>query len=470
VSAVAPLAYLFAGVCFIFGLKRLASPATARTGNAVAALGMLIAIVVTLADRQIVGYGVIGVGLAIGAAAGAVLARTIRMTAMPQMVAALNGFGGGASALVAAAEFLRLVDEGGVPVHAGISIQFSVLVGALTFSGSFIAFGKLQELVTGQPVTYPGQKVLNALLLAAILGLTIFLVASGEGVGGVSGGPVLLAFVVLVLLALVLGVLSVLPIGGADMPVVVALLNSYSGLAAASTGFVIGNHGLIISGALVGASGLILTTIMCRSMNRSLVNVLFGAFGAAGGAAAAAPGAGGGAVRSITAEDAATLLAYARSVVFVPGYGLAVSQAQHQLRELADLLEAKGVDVKYAVHPVAGRMPGHMNVLLAEADVPYEKLWEMERINPELERTEVAVVIGANDVVNPAARNTPTSPIYGMPILEVDRAQHVIVMKRSMSAGFAGIENELFHDPKTAMLFGDAKKSLAALASEVRAT
>jgi NAD(P) transhydrogenase subunit beta len=253
------------------------------------------------------------------------------------------------------------------------------------------------------------------------------------------------------------------------MPVVVALLNSYSGLAAASTGFVIGNHGLIISGALVGASGLILTTIMCRSMNRSLANVLFGAFGAAAGGGAATAGAGGGAVRSITPEDAATLLAYARSVVFVPGYGLAVSQAQHQLRELADLLEGRGVDVKYAVHPVAGRMPGHMNVLLAEADVPYEKLWEMERINPELERTEVAVVIGANDVVNPAARTTPASPIYGMPILEVDRAQHVIVMKRSMGTGFAGIENELFHHPKTAMLFGDAKKSLAELASEVRA-
>jgi NAD(P) transhydrogenase subunit beta len=472
-SAVAPLAYLFAGTCFIVGLKRLASPATARSGNAIGALGMLVAIVVTLADRQILSYGLIGVGLAIGAVVGAVLARTIRMTAMPQMVAVLNGFGGGASGLVAGAEFLHLVDEGGVPVHVGISIQLSVLVGALTFSGSLVAFAKLQELVTGQPVTYPGHKVLNALLLAAILGLTIFLVASGGGrahdVADLLGDPVLLAFLALVLLALLLGVLSVLPIGGADMPVVVALLNSYSGLAAASTGFVIGNHGLIISGALVGASGLILTTIMCRSMNRSLANVLFGAFGAAAGGGAATAGAGGGAVRSITPEDAATLLAYARSVVFVPGYGLAVSQAQHQLRELADLLEGRGVDVKYAVHPVAGRMPGHMNVLLAEADVPYEKLWEMERINPELERTEVAVVIGANDVVNPAARTTPASPIYGMPILEVDRAQHVIVMKRSMSTGFAGIENELFHHPKTAMLFGDAKKSLAELASEVRA-
>jgi NAD(P) transhydrogenase subunit beta len=472
-SAVAPLAYLFAGTCFIFGLKRLASPATARSGNAIAALGMLVAIVVTLSDRQIVSYRLVGVGLAIGAVAGVALARTIRMTAMPQMVAVLNGFGGGASALVAGAEFLQLVDEGGVPVHVGISIQLSVLVGALTFSGSLVAFGKLQELVTGQPVTYPGQKALNALLLAAILGLTIFLVAAGVGrahdVADLLGDPVLLAFLALVLLALLLGVLSVLAIGGADMPVVVALLNSYSGLAAASTGFVIGNHGLIISGALVGAAGLILTTIMCRSMNRSLANVLFGAFGAAAGGGAAAAGAGGGAVRSITPEDAATLLAYARSVVFVPGYGLAVSQAQHQLRELADLLEGRGVDVKYAVHPVAGRMPGHMNVLLAEADVPYEKLWEMERINPELERTEVAVVIGANDVVNPAARTTPASPIYGMPILEVDRAQHVIVMKRSMRTGFAGIENELFHHPKTAMLFGDAKKSLAELASEVRA-
>jgi NAD(P) transhydrogenase subunit beta len=471
-SSLAPLAYLLAAACFIVGLKRLASPVTARSGNAVAAAGMLIAVVVTLAQRQIVDYRLLGVGLAVGAVAGAALARVIGMTAMPQMVAVLNGFGGGASALVAGAEFLRVHETGGAPVSARLSIQLSVIVGALTFSGSLVAFGKLQEIVTGKPVTYPGQRPVNALLLAAILGLTVLLVARSAGPPHKGGAglddPVLLAFVALVLLALALGVLSVLPIGGADMPVVVALLNSYSGLAAASTGFAIGNHGLIIGGALVGASGLILTTVMCRAMNRSLANVLFGAFGAGAQAGAAAAGGEGGAVRAITPEDAATLLAYARSVVFVPGYGLAVAQAQHKVRELGDLLEARGIDVRYAIHPVAGRMPGHMNVLLAEADVAYEKLWEMERINPELERTEVAVVIGANDVVNPAARSDPTSPIYGMPILDVDKAQHVIVMKRSMAAGFAGIENALFEHPRTAMLFGDAKRSLSELVSLVR--
>jgi NAD(P) transhydrogenase subunit beta len=471
-TALIPLAYLFAAVCFILGLKRLASPATARSGNALAAAGMLVAILVTLADRQIVGYGLIAAGLVVGGVAGVVIARTIQMTAMPQMIALLNAFGGAASALVAGAEFLRLVETGSVPVDVGISIQFTVLVGTMTFSGSMVAFGKLQELVTGRAVTYPGQKPLNGLLLAALLALAVFLVASGEGAAhdlrGVFSDPVLVAFLVFSILAFLLGVLSVLPIGGADMPVVVSLLNSYSGIAGASTGFVIGNHGLIISGALVGASGIILTMIMCRAMNRSLANVLFGAFGTGGAGGEAAAAGAQGAVRSIGAEDAATLLAYARSVVFVPGYGLAVAQAQHQVRELADLLEGRGVDVKYAIHPVAGRMPGHMNVLLAEADVAYDKLWEMERINPEFERTEVAVVIGANDVVNPAARSTTTSPIYGMPILDVDKAQHVIVMKRSMSAGFAGIENELFYHPKTAMLFGDAKKSLTELVSAVR--
>ena len=471
-TALAELAYLLAAVCFIFGLMWLASPATARKGNALASVGMLIAIVVTLLDRSILGYEGILIGLVIGAGAGAILARTIRMTAMPQMVALLNGFGGGASVLVASAEYLRLSATGGAALDVGISIQFSVLVGAVTFSGSLIAFGKLQELVTGQAVTYPLQKPLNAVLLLAILAVAAYLVVPGSGLAApladLFGGDAAVPLLVLIGLSLVLGVLSVLPIGGADMPVVISLLNSYSGIAAASTGFVIDNNGLIISGALVGASGIILTKIMCNAMNRSLGNVLFGAFGAGAADVAAGGGASGGTYRQVTAEDAAIMMAYARSVVVVPGYGLAVSQAQHAVRELATLLEARDVDVKYAIHPVAGRMPGHMNVLLAEADVPYDQLWEMERVNPEFDRTDVALVIGANDVVNPAARNNTSSPIYGMPILDVDRANQVIVMKRSMNPGFAGIDNELFYASNTAMLFGDAKASLTKLAAEVK--
>ena len=474
-TAVVELAYLLAAVFFIVGLKWLASPATARQGNMLASVGMLIAIVVTLLNQRIVSLSGILIGLVIGAALGTVLARTIKMTAMPQMVAMLNGFGGGASVLVAGAEFLRLSAEGGAAVDVAVSVQFSILVGAVTFSGSFIAFGKLQELVTGQPVTYPLQRPLNALLLLGILFVAFYLVVAEPGSGlaasleGVFGEGVLIPMLVLIGLSLVLGVLSVIPIGGADMPVVISLLNSYSGIAAASTGFVIDNSGLIISGALVGASGLFLTMIMCKAMNRSLGNVLFGAFGAAGpGAAAAVDAAKDGTVRQVTGEDAAIVLAYARSAVIVPGYGLAVSQAQHAVRELASILEERGVEVKYAIHPVAGRMPGHMNVLLAEADVPYEELWEMERINPEFERTDVVLVIGANDVVNPAARNTPSSPIYGMPILDVDKARQVIVMKRSMNFGFAGIANELFYNPNTSMLFGDAKASLTTLIAEVK--
>lgn len=470
------LAYLLAAVLFIIGLKRLSSPATARNGNLMASFGMLVAVVVTLLDERVVSFSYILVGIVLGGLAGTVLARTIRMTAMPQMVALLNGFGGAASVLVAGAEFLRLSEEGGSTIDVSISVQFSILVGAVTFSGSLIAFGKLQELVTGQPVTYPLQKPLNALLLIAILVTAGYLVVLDPGAGagsaalsGVIGEGVMTPLILLVVLSLILGVLSVIPIGGADMPVVISLLNSYSGIAAASTGFVIDNDGLIISGALVGASGIILTQIMCRAMNRSLGNVLFGAFGAgAAGGGVPAGVAGGGTVRQISAEDAAIMLAYAHQAVIVPGYGLAVSQAQHAVRELAGLLESRGVTVKYAIHPVAGRMPGHMNVLLAEADVPYDQLWEMERINPEFERTDVVLVIGANDVVNPAARNNPSSPIYGMPILDVDRAQQVIVMKRSMNFGFAGIDNELFYQPNTSMLFGDAKASLTKLIAEVK--
>jgi H+-translocating NAD(P) transhydrogenase subunit beta len=455
------ISYLVAAVLFIVGLKRLSSPATARSGNMLGATGMLVAVAATLLHWDIVSWIWIAVGIAIGGAIGVVMARGVKMTGMPQMVALLNGFGGGASALVAGDEYLRFA-AGSIdaPANVQATIMLSVLIGALTFSGSLVAFGKLQELVTGRAVTYPGQKVVNGLIFGGTFALAAYLVAADANL------PLYLA---LTGAALLIGVLFVLPIGGADMPVVISLLNSFSGIAASMTGFVLGNNVLIISGALVGASGIILTKIMCDAMNRSLTNVLFGAFGANVTAGAAAEGAEGRSVRDITGEDAAILLGYARSVVFVPGYGMAVSQAQHQVRELADLLQSRGVDVKYAIHPVAGRMPGHMNVLLAEANVPYDQLIEMEQINPEFDRTDVAVVIGANDVVNPAARHDTASPIYGMPILDVDKAKTVIVMKRSMNPGFAGIENELFFADNTRMLFGDAKKSLTTLVQEVKA-
>jgi NAD(P) transhydrogenase subunit beta len=459
-AAFIKLFYLAAAVLFILGLKRLSSPATARSGNMLASVGMLVAIVTTLVFEEILTWQLIVMGMVIGSAIGAVVARRVQMTAMPQMVALLNGFGGGASALVASAEFDRFLALGQDPaINVGITIQLSVLIGGLTFSGSLIAFGKLQELVTGKAVTYPLQKTLNALLLAGLLALVVWLVMEPQNPTG---------FVVLVGIALLLGVLSVIPIGGADMPVVISLLNSYSGIAAAMTGFVINNEGLIISGALVGASGLILTNIMCRAMNRSLANVLFGAFGAGATDAAMDPGAAGDqTVKSVTHEDAAMMLGYANLVVFTPGYGLAVAQAQHEVRELADLLEARGVEVKYAIHPVAGRMPGHMNVLLAEANVPYDRLYDMDQINPEFDRTDVAVVIGANDVVNPDARKS-TGELAGMPILDVDKSKHVIVLKRSMRPGFAGVQNPLFFDPKTSMLFGDAKDSVKKLVDEVK--
>jgi H+-translocating NAD(P) transhydrogenase subunit beta len=454
------IAYLVAASCFIIGLKRLSSPSTARSGNLIGATGMLIAVIATLLHWEIVSPVWILAGVVTGGTVGLFMARTVQMTAMPQMVALLNGFGGAASALVAGDEYLRFA--GGhvdTPLNVQATIMLSVLIGSLTFSGSLIAFAKLQELVTGRAVTYPGQKVVNGIIFGGAAALAIFLVATP---------PNLPLYAVLAATALVIGVLFVIPIGGADMPVVISLLNSFSGIAASMTGFVLGNNVLIISGALVGASGIILTKIMCDAMNRSLTNVLFGAFGATVTAGAGTALADGRAVRDISAEDAAILLGYARSVVFVPGYGLAVSQAQHQVRELSDLLEARGVDVKYAIHPVAGRMPGHMNVLLAEANVPYPQLVEMEQINPEFDRTDVAVVIGANDVVNPAARHDTASPIYGMPILDVDHARSVIVMKRSMNPGFAGIENELFYGDNTRMLFGDARKSLTALIQQVK--
>ena len=461
-GALAEVLYLVAAVCFIIGLKRLSSPGTAVNGNRLSAVGMLIAIVVTVFDRGIATYPVIAAGLMVGSALGLWMARTVKMTAMPQMVALLNGFGGGASLVVGGAEFLKSELIGrNLGLDTSITIQLSLLIGAVTLTGSIIAFAKLQELLPGKPITFPGLQALNATIFLAIVALSIYQVATPESL--------LWPFYAVCALSLLLGVLLVLPIGGADMPVVISLLNSYSGIAAAMTGFVIRNDVLIISGALVGSSGIILSQIMCRAMNRSLTNVLFGAFGSGGGAVASGKSAEGLTVRQVSAEDAAVQLGYARSVIVVPGYGLAVAQAQHLVRELADQIEKRGGEVKYAIHPVAGRMPGHMNVLLAEANVPYEKLFDMDAINGEFDRADVALVIGANDVVNPAARTDPGSPIYGMPILNADHAQSVIVMKRGMGSGFAGIENELFYNPRTSMLFGDAKASLGKLVTELKA-
>ena len=460
IAPVIALTYLVAAVLFIVGLKLLSSPRTARRGNAIGALGMLLAITATLLDQHILAFRWILLGFVIGGVAGIWLALAVKMTAMPQMVALLNGFGGAASAIVAAAEYhqlLRHPEQRATDVV--VSIMATMLIGAVTFTGSMIAFAKLQELMPGRATTFPFQKSLNFALLATAIGLSAWLVVHFD---------LPMVFAALAILSLVLGVLLVIPIGGADMPVVISLLNAYSGMAGAAAGFVLHNNVLIISGALVGASGIILTQIMCRAMNRSLANVLFGAFGATSSAVA-----GDGAqrpVRTVGPEDAAVMLGYARTVVVVPGYGLAVAQAQHSVRELASLLEKRGIDVKYAIHPVAGRMPGHMNVLLAEADVPYDTLYEMDDINREFDHTDVALVIGANDVTNPAARTDTTSPLYRMPILDVDRAKSVIVIKRSMNPGFAGIDNELYYNEKTAMLFGDAKKMLVAVAGELART
>jgi NAD(P) transhydrogenase subunit beta len=457
------LSYLVAASLFILGLKKLGSPATARQGNLWAAVGMLLAVVATLLDRQVLNYPMIMVGLLIGSVLGAIAAYKVEMTDMPQMVGLLNGLGGAASALVAIGEFWRLISSGEpITIDATITIILGVLIGGVTLTGSFVAFAKLQGLLPGAPMTFPFQQPVNALLLIG------FLVASGYLLVTPAN---LTIFLGLVGISLVLGVLFVLPIGGGDMPVVISLLNSYSGLAASAAGFVVMNNMLIIAGALVGASGIILTQIMCKAMNRSLTSVLFGAFGG-GGTSGAAGAAGGGnqdkTVKSVDPEEAAMMLGYARSVVIIPGYGMAVAQAQHSVRELADQLEGKGVEVKYAIHPVAGRMPGHMNVLLAEANVPYPQLYDMDDINPQFEETDVALVIGANDVVNPAARTDAASPIYGMPILEVDRAKHAIVIKRGMSTGFAGVDNDLFYKDKTMMLFGSAKDVVAKLVSEVK--
>jgi H+-translocating NAD(P) transhydrogenase subunit beta len=454
-------AYLICAILFILGLRRLSSPATARSGNQLAAIGMAFAIVATLFDERVLSYQWIALGAVIGGVGGAIGARKVKMTAMPQMVALFNGFGGGAAALVALADYHDTVSlPGHVPAKIIISILFSSVVGSVSFAGSMIAFGKLQEVISGSPVVLPGQRVITAGLAGVVL---VFCVILGTG----HESQALLA--VTMVISLILGVQMVMAIGGADMPVVISLLNAFTGLATASTGFVLSNNVLIIAGMLVGASGTLLTMMMGKAMNRTIANVVFGAFGTGSGTAAVGPGAVDGQVRATTAEDVAVMLAYARRVVIVPGYGLAVAQAQHNVRELGDQLEKRGVDVRYAIHPVAGRMPGHMNVLLAEADVPYTQLYEMDDINPEFPRTDVSLVIGANDVVNPAAHTNPGSPIYGMPILDVDQSSAVVVLKRSMNTGFAGIENELFFEPKTSMLFGDAKASVASLVAAVKA-
>ncbi|MFL6040729.1 MAG: NAD(P)(+) transhydrogenase (Re/Si-specific) subunit beta [Gaiellales bacterium] len=455
------LAYLLCAVLFIWGLKRLSSPATAPLGNRIAAAGMALAIGVTLVDSGSHNLGWIVAGIIVGSAIGGYSARAVRMTAMPQMVALFNGVGGGAAALIAISEYHDRIDQpGDLAAKVIVSTLFSAIVGSISFAGSMVAFAKLQELLSGSPVTLPGQKLVNAVLALAVLALAVLLATGTESEG------LLLAAVAL---SLVLGVIMVMAIGGADMPVVISLLNSFTGLAAAATGFVLDNDLLIIAGTLVGASGTLLTQMMSRAMNRSIANVVFGAFGTGGGDAAVGPaGAAGGIVRSASADDVAVMLAYARRVVIVPGYGLAVAQAQHNVRELADQLERRGIDVRYAIHPVAGRMPGHMNVLLAEADVPYTQLYEMDDINGEFSRTDVSLVIGANDVVNPAAKNTPGSPIYGMPVLNVEQSSAVVVLKRSMNTGFAGIDNELFSNERTTMLFGDAKDSLVNLVTAVK--
>ncbi|MBR8832866.1 MAG: NAD(P)(+) transhydrogenase (Re/Si-specific) subunit beta [Stigonema ocellatum SAG 48.90 = DSM 106950] len=456
------LTYLVAASLFILGLKKLGSPATARQGNVVAAVGMLLAIIATLLDQQVLNYSMILLGLAIGSLLGAIAAYKVQMTEMPQMVGLLNGLGGAASALVAVAEFWRLLGNSqAIPLDVNISMLLDVLIGGVTFTGSMVAFAKLQGIISGSPITFSFQQPFNAsLLITYVVGSAYLLIAPHN----------LPVFLAVVAVSLVLGVTFVIPIGGGDMPVVISLLNSFSGLAAAAAGFVVMNNMLIIAGALVGASGLILSEIMCKAMNRSLISVLFGAFGSGGGQSVggAATGTTDKTVRSIDPEEGAMMLGYARSVVIVPGYGMAVAQAQHSIRELADQLERMGVEVKYAIHPVAGRMPGHMNVLLAEANVPYEQLYDMDDINPQFDQTDVALVIGANDVVNPAARSDAKSPIYGMPILEVDKAKQTIVIKRGMSTGFAGVENDLFYKEKTTMLFGSAKDMVAKLVSEVK--
>ena len=446
------LFYLISAICFILGLKRLSHPKTARSGNFLAALGMLIAIAATLASSNVLDLKLIAIGVGIGSVIGLLFATRVQMTEMPQMVAIFNGLGGAASAFVASSEFFKVND-------LGIIICISVFIGTLTFSGSFIAFGKLQGIISGRAITFSGQQILNALMFASIVAL-----GSVQQLGILPDSTI---FYVIVLLALLLGIGLTIPIGGADMPVVISLLNSYSGIAAAATGFLINNQALIISGSLVGASGLILTNIMCKGMNRSLANVIFGAVGAESSSGGSSDGKEMN-IKSYSTTEAAMILDAAEKIIIVPGYGLAVAQAQHVAREVADTLEAQGKKVLYAIHPVAGRMPGHMNVLLAEANVSYDVLKDLDEINPEFEDCDVALILGANDVVNPAARHDQSSPIYGMPILNVDKSRTVIINKRSMNPGFAGVQNELFGYDNSIMVFGDAKDMLNELLKEVK--
>ena len=450
--------YLISASIFIIGLKRLSSPATARSGNRLSALGMLIAIIATTLKYTDINLEWIILGLLIGATIGSILAKYVEMTAMPQLVALFNAFGGAASGLVAMYEVLYSTDPSN-EIFTLAAVSFATIVGAVTLTGSFIAFGKLQGIVTTKPVLLPIRNVINSIIAIAMIVIAIMMCITE-----IDTSNYLYA---LVGLSLLFGILIVIPIGGADMPVVVALLNSYSGIAGAGAGFVLGNPLLIIAGSLVGASGLILTRIMTKAMNRSLMNVMLGGFGAESSSSSNQttedrP------VTSVSSEDAAMILAYSESVIFVPGYGLAVAQAQHQINELAGLLKDRDISVKYAIHPVAGRMPGHMNVLLAEANVPYDELKDLDQINSEFDRTDVAIVVGANDVTNPSARSDKDSPIYGMPILNVDKAKTVIVLKRSMASGFSGVQNDLFFLEKTNMLFGDAKDSIEGMIKEVR--
>ena len=449
--------YVLSSVLFIFGIKRLSHPKTARSGNFIASMGMLIAIITTLIANGNISLELVGLGILIGSIIGAFFAIRVEMTQMPQMVAIFNGFGGIASALIASAEYLN--PDGILSTFSLSTISLSVFVGTLTFTGSFIAFGKLQGFISGQPIVFPGQQILNGLI-------ALFLVATAAFMVSFSTDPIN-HFYILIALSAVLGITLTIPIGGADMPVVISLLNSYSGIAAASTGFVLNNNALIISGALVGASGLILTNIMCKGMNRSLANVIFGAVGLDQGS-----NENGEAkqinVKSYSTEEAAMIFDAAEKIIIVPGYGLAVAQAQHAVREVADFLSKKGKKVLYAIHPVAGRMPGHMNVLLAEANISYEQLKDLDEVNNEFEDCDVALVLGANDVVNPAARHDSSSPIFGMPILDVDKSQTVIINKRTMNTGFAGVQNELFGYDNSIMVFGDAKDMLQQLLKDLK--
>ncbi|MEE8126284.1 MAG: NAD(P)(+) transhydrogenase (Re/Si-specific) subunit beta [Nitrospirales bacterium] len=459
-SSLINIGYLLASVLFILGLKGLTHPRTAVRGNLLGAIGMLLAIVLTLTNQEIVSYDMIILGLIIGGAIGAVLAIKIEMTSMPELVAVFNGFGGVASVLVAGAALLESTMGSAIPLmQLTVAAAASGLIGSVTFCGSLVAFGKLKGLISENAVLFSGQQVINAVLGILALGLSCWVVL--EPTSGV-------AYWLLVGVASVLGVLLVIPVGGADMPVVVALLNSYSGLAAAATGFVLSNNVLIITGSLVGAAGLILTQIMCKAMNRSLTNVLFGVLGPTGEGGATADEVYGGKVKSATPEEVALLFDAARRVTIIPGYGMAVSQAQHPVASLAALLESRGTKVEYAVHPVAGRMPGHMNVLLAEADIPYEALKDMDESNQDIDQVDVALVIGANDVVNPSARTDPNSPIAGMPIINVDKAKIVVIIKRSLSPGFAGIPNPLFALDNALMLFGDGKKMVLEITTALK--